>query len=268
MWNRDTRFRMAQTLMWSPPGRLAIRMADWVAQRWNVAVKNRSLQPYTNGEYWLIDQLPDDAFVLDVGFNRGEFSAEVVKRKSASRTIGFDPAKSMRGYYDASYPYRDRVELVTAAISDQPGELWFEDTADGLSRLTTNPQAVGAYRVPVLTLDDFAKSRAISKIDFLKIDAEGYDQNVLEGAKGLIQASQIDIFMFEFNSPWIETRRFLKDTADFFADKPYQLFELYHGFLSPWSYSHHDERHDLGRNYVGISNARRALGGLAIRKFP
>ncbi|MCX7403058.1 MAG: hypothetical protein NTY87_08130 [Planctomycetia bacterium] len=49
-----------------------------IAQRWNYVVLNRSLNSEVNGEYWLISLLPPKSLVIDVGSNRGEFSANVI----------------------------------------------------------------------------------------------------------------------------------------------------------------------------------------------
>ncbi len=72
---------------------------------------------------------------------------------------------------------------------------------DGISHLVSeNSDNRHAYRVPVCTLDQFTASRNITKIHFLKVDAEGYDLAVLEGATSLLRSGAIDIFMFEFNA--------------------------------------------------------------------
>jgi len=48
-----------------------------------------------------------------------------------------------------------------------------------------------------ITLDTFFKNE--TKIDFLKIDAEGYDFFVLEGAKQIIQENLGIVIFIEFN---------------------------------------------------------------------
>ncbi len=174
----------------------------------------------------------------------------------------------MKQHYESSYPHRDRVELVTAALSDHSGETWFVDLANGESHIVTDPTTPNAYRIETLTIDEFARRRAIEKIDFLKIDAEGYDPLVLAGAGELLSRSAIDLLMFEYNCTWIETRTFLRDVVERFEKLPYQLFRLYHGFLAPFHYTHKDERHDLGCNFIGVSKQRLAKGDLPIRRFP
>jgi FkbM family methyltransferase len=272
MISRHTRQRLLQIVFWSPPGRKLIKFADYIAPRWNHVVKNRSLNAAVNGEYWLISLLPEEAFLIDVGFNKGDFSSEFALRIPKGKVIGFDPAKSMRLRYESTYKYKTRVELVSAAVSNHNGYLLFTDTDDGVSHIGTRhaekaPQP-NEYEVPVITLDEFASERKIQKIDFLKIDAEGFDLHVLEGASSLLHRSAIDIFMFEFNEPWIRSRRFLHEAYEFIIERDYRLFSLFNGFLVPLVYTHRAERHDLGCNYVGISKARLARGDVRIKEFP
>lgn len=62
---------------------------------------------------------------------------------------------------------------------------YFEQRGDEGSSLVMNkPDKVyyGAIEVPVITIDEFLESRHIQHVDVLKIDAEGQDQLVLEGA--------------------------------------------------------------------------------------
>jgi len=273
MFSRESRHRSLQRLFWSSPGRFVIRAVERLSRPWNYVVMNRSLNSDVNGELWLASLLPSNALVLDVGFNQGEFSTMVVRGRRDARAIGFDPARSMLHRYQANYEFKSQVELVSAAVSNAAGSCLFTDSADGVSHIVSKAplhsgNQTSTYEVPQITLDTFAEERGIHCIDFLKVDAEGYDLHVLEGATRLLDAERITMFMFEFNAPWITTRRFLQEAAEFFDAKPYRLFRLFNGFLAPFRYSHHAERHDLGCNYVGVSNERLAKGHLTIRPFP
>jgi len=72
--------------------------------------------------------------------------------------------------------------------------------------------------VKVGTLDAYVRLEGISHIDYLKIDTEGYDALVLEGAERLLQEGQIDAIEFEYHSIayWSRggpERRFLRDVV-------------------------------------------------------
>jgi len=41
--------------------------------------------------------------------------------------------------------------------------------------------------IPITTVDDFVEKNSIDRIDFIKIDTEGYERQILEGAKNTIK---------------------------------------------------------------------------------
>jgi len=267
--SRQTRHRVLQKMLWSRFGLSAVRAYLGFSRRWEYVVMNRSLLGESNGEHWLLSLLPPEPFILDVGFNRGEFSHEALRRRPQARIIGFDPAASMQRAFASGFAEEPRVELLPFAVGNARGEAEFHDTADGNSSLV-GEAAPGAetYRVQIVTLDELACDRGWSDIDLLKIDAEGYDLHVLEGAERLLENQIIAMFSFEYNAPWIASRRFLKDACTYLEDKPYQLFRLFNGFLSPFQYSHRMERHDLGCIYIGVSTKRLGRGDIPTHAFP
>lgn len=91
---------------------------------------------------------------------------------------------------------------------------------------------------------------------------------MLEGAERLLDREAVDVFTFEYNWPWILSRRFLRDACDYLEGKPYRLFRLFNGFLAPFSYTFRDERHDLGCIFVGVSRRRLARSPVPTRDFP
>jgi len=267
--SRATKHRLLQHVFWSRGGLPLVRAYTAFAYRWDHVVMNRSLLAECNGEYWLLSLLPPAPLIVDVGFNQGLFSREALRQRPQARIIGFEPAKSMQREFAANFAHESRVELLPFAVSNGRGELDFCDSSDGCSRLVGD-QSSGAEKYPVETirLDDFAEKRGCSKIDMLKVDAEGYDLHALEGADRLLNRQAIDIFTFEYNLTWIESRRFLKDAWAFLEKKPYDLFRLFNGFLVSFRYSQRAERHDLGCIYVGVSRSRLEQGGIPVREFP
>lgn len=73
-----------------------------------------------------------------------------------------------------------------------------------------NSKAIGV-KVNITTLDNIAKENKISQIDFLKIDTEGHELEVLNGAKSLINKGRISYIQLEFNSMNAITKVFLGD---------------------------------------------------------
>ena len=70
------------------------------------------------------------------------------------------------------------------------------------------------HRFDLNTVDEYCREKGISKIDFLKIDAEGFDYKVLVGAKQMLEQNLIKYIQFEY---WAGVRKFydlLKDRYD------------------------------------------------------
>lgn len=65
--------------------------------------------------------------------------------------------------------------------------------------------------IEITMVDNFCDSNQVSFIDFLKIDTEGSEMEVLKGAKQMISRARIDIIQFEFNEMNVCSRVFLKD---------------------------------------------------------
>ena len=66
----------------------------------------------------------------------------------------------------------------------------------GLETSTSNV-LTGVYKVPVTTLDLFANQIGVDRIDVLKIDVEGFDFEVLKGAKQLLKEKRIKVIVVE-----------------------------------------------------------------------
>ena len=66
----------------------------------------------------------------------------------------------------------------------------------GLETSTSNV-LTGVYKVPVTTLDLFTNQIGVDKIDVLKIDVEGFDFDVLKGAKQLLKEKRIKVIVVE-----------------------------------------------------------------------
>lgn len=228
---------------------------------------NRSLQCATNGEMWLPTLLPARPTVCDVGFYEGEYTEAIRRFRPSAHIICFDPSRAAKRCFD-SKGYAADTSFVHAALDKMTGQAQFHDyhnMCGSLSARTDAGELQEIYSVPVYRLDTWAMDHGLEHIDLLKIDAEGYDANILEGASRLLARQAIDIFQFEYADGWIANRRFLIDIVHLLKDKPYRLFRLFNGFLNEFEYSTLEERFDLGTMMVGVSVDRLARGDIAVR---
>lgn len=260
---RHIRHRLLQKLFWNRPGFALLRGYIALRNRADFVLLNYSLDSETNGEHWLLDQLAEAPVIFDVGFNAGDFTSSVLAARPGASVFAFDPARFAARVWKDAFANDGRIRFVPLALSKEEGELEFHDYDNMCSSLAVrggSPSPAEVYRVPVGTLDNWCSAEHIDRIDLLKIDAEGYDLHVLEGASGMLRDSRIEMFMFEYADGWIDSRRFLREAADYLREKPYKLYRLFNGFLAPFDYANRSERFDLGCMFVGIADNAAKVG--------
>ena len=95
--------------------------------------------------------------------------------------------------------------------------------ADVMTSLHHDQKPV-SFDIELETLDAFCEQHEIQEIDFLKIDTEGHELSVLEGAKRMLSSGKIKLIQFEFNEMNVVSRVFMKD---FYSVLPaYSLYRL------------------------------------------
>ena len=152
--------------------------------------------------------------VLDVGAHHGVYTllaSKCVGRKG--RVISFEP--SPREFARLSQHARinlcSNVYLERCALADECGEAdlflvdRYRDWGNSL-RPPAVPESTHTIRVPVQTLDSVLERRGVSRVDFVKLDAEGAELSVLDGAKHMLQTAPRPAILAEVEDrrtrPW------------------------------------------------------------------
>src|SRR5579871_5781318 len=84
-------------------------------------LRNNVSDPATNGEYWLVSSLCAPRTVLDVGYNQGEFTAQVLSVHREARVHAFDPCRDAAVRHRARHGSDGRVVFHSFALGDSPG---------------------------------------------------------------------------------------------------------------------------------------------------
>ena len=89
------------------------------------------------------------------------------------------------------------ISLVECAVGQEPGELRFHEDGNG-SGWGFLSDELGAIAVPVTTVDETVKAMGIDRVDFIKIDVEGGELDVLRGAEKTLLRDR-PLLVFEVN---------------------------------------------------------------------
>ncbi|HEX7174736.1 MAG TPA: FkbM family methyltransferase [Pyrinomonadaceae bacterium] len=131
---------------------------------------------------------------VDVGANVGVYVLQFAHWAGPSgRVVAFEPNPGAREVLARHIEMNDlgaRVEVAPAAVGASSGSAtMYASGADGMSRLGAPnvliSERVSELTVPVVTLDDFCRERALEP-DWLFLDIEGFEIAALEGARNLI----------------------------------------------------------------------------------
>jgi FkbM family methyltransferase len=80
-------------------------------------------------------------------------------------------------------------------------------------------------QIEIKTIDTFCLEHKISHIHFLKLDVEGHEFKVLEGAINMLRGNAIDYIQFEFGGCNIDSRTYFQDFYYLLKDK-YRIYRI------------------------------------------
>ena len=165
---------------------------------------------------------------IDVGANIGDWTLPAAKLVGPTgRVLAFEPVQRMAGALRKSaWANRfDQIRVFDVALSNHAGEADFsvENENSGGSRLGRMPDDPGrtfsGHRVRVTTLDDVVGAEGLKAIDLIKIDVEGFEAEVLQGAARSIAELRPALY-FEVGHEPPEKRRII---GDLLAGSGYEL---------------------------------------------
>ena len=151
--------------------------------------------------------------VFDVGSNVGIhtiFLSRVVKK---GRLYSFEPVPQTYQVLLNTIELNrvKNIKTFNVAISDKNGHTMINDF--GVERSAWSSIGSSDYEgrpaeqqvlVDTIMLDGFCEQHRISTVNYIKIDVEGHELEVLKGARGLLSEKKIDILQFEISPEQIK----------------------------------------------------------------
>lgn len=158
-----------------------------------------------------------DIILFDVGANIGEYSEILNEIFESKATIhAFEPSgvtfETLKAKVSNTKIFAHNVGL---GSKNETIKLYKQAANSPLASAFQREYKGEVFQdfdlVSIKTLDDFCAENQISHIDFLKIDVEGFEMEVLKGASKMIEANKIQYIQFEFGGTHIDPRNFIRD---------------------------------------------------------
>lgn len=155
--------------------------------------------------HWLAaNAVKPDAPVMDIGANIG-VTASVLARHTEGPVYAIEPSPLVFPCLEATLAANGvtAARARNIAFGREAGTLRFfaDRTAAAASHLITDATLArkSDIEVEVTTLDRFVREEGIDRLDLVKLDVEGFELDVLEGAAETLQRLKPAVFL-EFNA--------------------------------------------------------------------
>lgn len=147
--------------------------------------------------------LTEGMVAVDIGANIGLYTLEAARKVgSKGNVIAFEPEPHNFELLCRNIEANNfrNVTPVQKALSNQRGVAHLAISLDNLGghHFEISPSAVNSIEVETLTLDEYFHGRP-SKIDVIKMDAEGAEMSIFGGMRGVLDANPDLIIFTEFS---------------------------------------------------------------------
>ncbi len=187
-----------------------------------------------SGELYIIKQLKEkiqNGVIFDIGANVGDWSKYIQKKyhNHFYKLYMFEPSLPTFKQLVENIPQQKNCFAYNIGFGNKQEKLkiFYDYEAQGSASLLAKNCSY-SEEVNIEKLDDFCIKYEIKQIDFLKMDVQGYEYNILLGAQRLLEEKRIKVIQFEVDEPNIENRIFFKD----FWNLLHENFDIYHSLYN------------------------------------
>lgn len=178
----------------------------------------------------------EKSVVFDVGANVGIMSLNFAKKAVNGKTYAFEPThyalQKLKRNLELNPDIALSIEVINTFVSSEEKKTanikafssWKIDKKIGEGQHPVHGgTAMSTEGVPTITIDEFVENRQIDKLDFIKIDTDGHEFDVLSGAKKSIASLKPQI-IFELGQYVMKDRGIsFMDYESFFKKLNYAL---------------------------------------------
>jgi FkbM family methyltransferase len=198
-------------------------------------IPTRLKEMEVDGEVQVIKNIINKGYVIfDVGANAGDWTAEVLNQGHDVEIHLFEPIPHV---------YKKLIQNIDKKVISNNLAVGQKEEVKTFYYYEANPLLSTFYRrfdvekegwlnppkeIPVLTttIDSYCQRHSIKRINFLKIDVEGGELDVLYGAKHFLETGRVDYLQFEYGGTYLDSKITLKEAFEYLQKFRYSIFKI------------------------------------------
>jgi FkbM family methyltransferase len=191
---------------------------------WYLSLKNPKFLANLEEDYIFYKSILGDGkkLIIDIGANQG--NKTLIFERLANKVISVDPDKENYRILNSRFGQNKGIKIVNKAVGEKEGEATFfifgdKDAYNTISEkqkeIVSNDRdakPIGSYKVQITTLQQLVDEFGIP--DYVKIDVEGYEKNVIQGLKTNLPFLSVEANLPAFTEETIWCIQYLNTLAD------------------------------------------------------
>jgi FkbM family methyltransferase len=200
-------------------------------------IENISLEIFIDGIYekgtsdFFVKRLRPGGIFLDLGANIGAISIPLCKQREDCIAVCVEAAPWLFSYLKQNLEQNDlnNVTIVNKALfNTDDEELNFYSPDKKFGKGSLSPVYTDkAVKVNTIKIDTLLDQLKLERVDMIKIDVEGYEYSVFQGAENLLAGENAPDILFELED-WAEKAAGVPigSAQQLLMDKGYKLFKM------------------------------------------
>lgn len=172
---------------------------------------------------------------IDVGAYSGEWTRTLVRLFPGTRVLLIEPQEVMRHGLEALCSSHSGLEVSTSLLGPKPADQvgFFEcDTASSVLQ-DANHENPPTKFLPATTLDILTSQTGFSTPELIKLDVQGYEIQVLEGAARTLESAEV--VQLEVNLiPIYKGAPLAHEVIRYMADRGFRVYDVGAFFRRPY----------------------------------
>ena len=173
--------------------------------------------------------------IIDVGTNIGETLLNFALLNKRGVNIGFEPVPFLfeRAKENIRLNRAENIVLLNLALSNDNSTLFFNyvnnNNSGGIFLTSETTMESASSRVQSIRLDDYVACNNTKNISLIKIDVEGFEMKVLQGAIQTIKKHKPTLFLELDNNLLRKQQSNARELIDFIKSFDYEIFKAENG---------------------------------------